>query len=314
MRSHTRLFFRRIVSGGSGLTLGLAIVGAVLRVTVRDRCDGLSTVFYATPWPVVGLLLLPSTSLWLLQRKWRLAAAAAAIVSVIATTWFMTNTHIPPRVEKRALRVVFFNAGRPDERSWHEMIAKIAEEKADLIGIVEAGSNHAEDLALLRTLLPEHSVRFYPNHLVLLVRGSVTDLEFRTCEKRNRFQVSRAQLDGRDITVILADLDSNPVKSRRRPMKFLDELAAAHGTESLIIMGDFNLPRESVYFDSWSLKFREAFDVAGDGRRETWPNLFPILSIDHVWTTTDLQAVRCSKRCHWASDHCALVTDFVEHR
>ena len=38
-----------------------------------------------------------------------------------------------------------------------------------------------------------------------------------------------------------------------------------------------------------------------------WPVPFPVLSLDHIWLSRDLRALRCAHGGSWLSDHRAVI-------
>jgi endonuclease/exonuclease/phosphatase (EEP) superfamily protein YafD len=115
----------------------------------------------------------------------------------------------------------------------------------------------------------------------------------------------------RALTLLLVDFEIRLRENRSRAFAQLDELIAAHRDEPLIVMGDFNTPRESVHFDSWRREMREPFATAGHGFAETWPIPLPVLALDQMWLGGRWRAVHCELGWSLQSDHRAIITDLV---
>jgi endonuclease/exonuclease/phosphatase family metal-dependent hydrolase len=144
------------------------------------------------------------------------------------------------------------------------------------------------------------------------VRGAIAENHHVTLGDHSRCHVVRITVDGRSLTVVLVDLESSPFQSRREWFARLEAELARLRDESIVVLGDFNTPRESVYFRSWRGRFQHAFEVAGRGFTETWPAPLPLLCLDHVWVSNDWRVLQCRKPWHPPHDHFGLVVDLGE--
>ena len=64
--------------------------------------------------------------------------------------------------------------------------------------------------------------------------------------------------------------------------------------QNVFIIGDFNMPANSVAFASLFKEYRRAWDDSGAGWGPTFPREWPIVRIDHVLTgpTVDVTSIR----------------------
>jgi endonuclease/exonuclease/phosphatase (EEP) superfamily protein YafD len=112
------------------------------------------------------------------------------------------------------------------------------------------------------------------------------------------------------MVVVGVDVGANPLRPRGRAFEPLDALLARVKPD--LVLGDFNTPRDSVFFEAWrSAGYRHAFEAAGNGTDLTWPMPLPVLSLDHVWSGPRLAPRSCRHVGSWASDHRAVVAEFT---
>lgn len=78
-----------------------------------------------------------------------------------------------------------------------------------------------------------------------------------------------------------------------------------------ILGGDFNAPATDVVHRQLSRDFIDAFSEAGVGWGNTFHRRFPVLRIDHIYTTRHLTPVRCRVVETRHSDHRFVVADFL---
>jgi endonuclease/exonuclease/phosphatase family metal-dependent hydrolase len=107
------------------------------------------------------------------------------------------------------------------------------------------------------------------------------------------------------------DFDGDPRQTRRAPFEQLYQIVKPHVNEPLIVMGDFNTPIDSVFFEKLRGQLQGAFETAGSGNAATWPMVAPIMSLDHVWLSKHFRVVRCEHRTSIYSDHRAVVVDLA---
>ena len=75
----------------------------------------------------------------------------------------------------------------------------------------------------------------------------------------------------------------------------------------LIVAGDFNTPPRGELYATLASRFTDAFAQAGWGFGNTYSSRWPVVRIDHVWFSSDVQAVRAWVPPVMASDHRPLM-------
>ena len=82
--------------------------------------------------------------------------------------------------------------------------------------------------------------------------------------------------------------------------------------DNTIILGDFNLPCESIFLDEMKEDYIHFFTSKGNGFRETWFWNIPFLSLDQIWVSKDLKIIKSEKIRTSNSDH-SMVKTVVRH-
>jgi endonuclease/exonuclease/phosphatase (EEP) superfamily protein YafD len=287
-------------------------VGIMLRVTrMRDAFDPLAIVFYTTPWPAlfVGFITLALHSRRVGKRHAmhrNLVLGAGALFTWFALSWNFAPEAAPKPAD---LRVVFWNVSSPEKRlSWQA--GWLRRQDSDIIALAEAEPQEGSGIARWQQEFPGYVVIASPGNLLCLIRGELLESDSGELGKGSRFARLRVRVKGRTLTVIQADLSAAPLRSRREPLRRLTELASAE-VGAVILLGDFNTPRESAHFDEMRRSFRHAFDTAGTGLAETWPLPAPVLSLDHIWTSASVEPVACWQGRTPLSDHRAVVAELA---
>ena len=95
-----------------------------------------------------------------------------------------------------------------------------------------------------------------------------------------------------DANNLLRDTESRVVR------RWIDSTAGAR-----IVMGDFNLPVESIIWQQYWSSFDDSFNTAGNGWGFTRINGWIQVRIDHVLLDDQLKAVGAHVGADWGSDH-----------
>lgn len=82
-------------------------------------------------------------------------------------------------------------------------------------------------------------------------------------------------------------------------------------TENTVLLGDFNVPYESVLLDNIKRSFKHTFTEKGNGFRETWCWGIPLLSLDQIWVSKDINVLKATKLETFQSDH-SLITATIK--
>ena len=84
-------------------------------------------------------------------------------------------------------------------------------------------------------------------------------------------------------------------------------LLATRERAPTIVMGDFNARSNGPEYAA----FADHFDDACPSGAATWPDAFPLVRIDYVWTSPDFRALACPSFTPSASDHHPVVVDLA---
>lgn len=82
-------------------------------------------------------------------------------------------------------------------------------------------------------------------------------------------------------------------------------------TEPLILCGDFNSPANGVLYQKLAGAMQDSFATAGTGFGFTIPAALPLVRMDFIYASDELQPKACWVPSQIASDHRPTVADFV---
>lgn len=292
------------------LTLvGVSVLGVAIRWTVRDGRPFAANLFYALPLIVVAGLLLAAGVVWLRNRRPAVAAACAVAALLAGGLWLHGVYHVNEcRSSTDSIRIVTWNAAR-GFAGWTRIAEIVGATDPDLVGLVEAGGSTIEWRQFWAQRFPDHQAYLAGGGLVMLTRGEIVDKRVRRLAGTSTCADVRIDFDGQPVRVLLVDAVVRPFSNRRDVVERVFELARETPETPTIVMGDFNTPVDSVWFDEVRDDYTHAFEQAGRGTLATWPAPLPLLAIDHVWLSAQFQIECASIGWTWASDHRPILAD-----
>lgn len=276
-------------------------VGVLLHVTIRDRIDYLSTVFYALPLPVLAAIA-SVLAIWKSKRRFALLCAMT-----LAVAWF-TRSHSshapqPGSTGKQEFRALYWNLGRPKQPSG-DLISMVRQLQPDVVGCGEPGPSFMAQGGDYERALPGYTCHLMPRGLFVLSKWPVKMLGRGKLDSLGAFAYFDVSAPQGEVRLVLVDVWADPLLPRRRSLE--EALSYAEGGRRCLIMGDFNTPAESVWFAPYRANMHQAIEEAGTGFRETWFWRLPLLSLDHIWAGHDWRILQAQKINRWSSDHAAV--------
>ena len=231
------------------------------------------------------------------------------------------------------LRIATYNIHRcrgMDRRTIPSRIAEVIRElEADVVALQEvigggpSGAGQAEEIgAALGMGWVMHSVRELRGHhfgnVVLsrlpIVHHGHYELTWRTCEER---ACQRADLDlgdGGTLHIYNVHLGTAVLERRYQAGRLAAFVHDHRIIGPKVILGDFNEWMKGLATKTLSALFK-SIDISEHlKRRRTYPGIFPVLHLDHIYyegdvTVRGMELVR-TRKALMASDHLPLVADF----
>ncbi|WP_211325707.1 endonuclease/exonuclease/phosphatase family protein [Roseimicrobium gellanilyticum] len=303
------MIFRTMLHRIAGI-LGclLLVTGMLLHLTVRDGHKWIATLFYAMPLPLILVGWLIAAAWHFRQRTFLIASLCMAFLT--ACWWQATSYRKETQVRSASpkpsgLKVLYWNMAHQKLPST-DLEQLIATHQPDIVGLGEVGLRSGDSNPLVRHLPPGY-IALKPEHgMGLVVRGNAQVQQITRIKKtRSKFLQMDVTVDAKVWHIILVDGDADPFLRREELLgKVLAKTQASH----TLVMGDFNTPLESQWFDPWrTAGLHHATEGARTGFRETWPRHWPVLTIDHLWCTPETQPVLFERVSLPSSDHLAIV-------
>jgi endonuclease/exonuclease/phosphatase family metal-dependent hydrolase len=229
------------------------------------------------------------------------------------------------------LRIVTYNIHRcrgMDRRTRPERVAEVLRDvNADVIALQEVvgagphGGSQIEEigaaLGMGWVMAPTRHLRSHLFGNVVLSRHPIRhhaqhDLSYKTCEQRCLQRVD-VDVNGRTLHVYNVHLGTAILERRYQAQRLASLVADRHVGGPKILMGDFNEWMRGLTTTLLSSRLKAVDLGRYMTRQRTYPGLFPLLHLDHIYYDGPLEIVHIelprTRRSLVASDHLPLVAD-----
>jgi endonuclease/exonuclease/phosphatase family metal-dependent hydrolase len=230
------------------------------------------------------------------------------------------------------LRIATYNIHRcrgMDRRTMPSRITQVLKDiNADVVALQEvigagpAGEGQAEEIgAALGMGWVMASVRHLRNHLfgnVVLSRFPISnhsqyDLSWRTCEPRGCQRADLDLGDARTLHVYNVHLGTAVLERRYQAPRLASFVHDHRVTGPKIILGDFNEWMRGLATRTLNSLFDSVDIHAHLQRRRTYPGIFPLLHLDHIYYEGRVEVRNVelprTRKALMASDHLPLVAN-----
>ncbi|KAA5827556.1 endonuclease/exonuclease/phosphatase family protein [Algibacter amylolyticus] len=281
---------------GLYLVLNMAIIVALLAIhfVVKESSHQSSLLYYMLPLPIIIFtVLILSVFLSKRYRRYNLILTGLLLIIWLSRSF---KINIPEDAQESDLEVVLWNASR--ENNFKEAFIE-NENIPDVFVLVEA---RRMNIKRLQIDFPEYHFYFSGEEISIFSKTPIEGIEV----NQNKFRTIIVSFKVKDIRFYAVDGVGSLDVPRAWGLDFID--AQIEEKERAVLLGDFNVPFESKFFSAIKSNFNHAFNEKGNGFRETWFWNMPLLSLDHIWVSKDLQVIATKKINTFKSDHCMIRT------
>lgn len=281
------------------LFLNVTIILALLAIhfIYKEESYQSSLLYYTFPLPIIIIVVL-LLSIFLNKKIKKVNLVLAAVLLLI---WLGRSfkIHFSEDISENDLEVVFWNASR--NRGFEDAF-KLNKNTPDILVLVEGLKNNVEELQLK---FPEYHFYLSEEEIAIFSKRPIKIIQ----ENTSKFNSTIIHFQTNNFNFYAVDITGSQDVPRSWELGFANKHVKLK--EKTIIVGDFNVPFESKYLSAFKSNYNHAFNTKGNGFRETWFWNMPLLSLDHIWVSKDLEILKTKKIGTFKSDH-SMIKTFVK--
>ncbi len=285
----------------------------IIHFTIKDVFFITGVFFYAFPLPLLifGFILLGIAYL----NRPRYAYTIFTTTLILTLICFKANyrNYESTDIAIPTKTILYWNVAKQKDNNWDVLEGVLKLHNIDIIILLEAKELSIEKSTNLKNILPNYQTLYLRGNMFIAVKGQIEHLEYigeNTMNTKNDFRINliEYQIDSTKYRLAAIDIYGNPLISRKSA---LDDIIN-YSTENKVdfIIGDFNTPYESVYFNRYKDDYFTFRDYQS-GFTFTWPSILPLLELDQVWSLKKHHAIKMEKYFHDNSDHAILISNFT---
>ncbi|MBU2929253.1 endonuclease/exonuclease/phosphatase family protein [Winogradskyella psychrotolerans] len=155
--------------------------------------------------------------------------------------------------------------------------------------------------------LHNYNVEFLEGNMMVAAKSDITIINYLEEKRHYKLNHLKVEIGTTPFEVVIVDIFAKPWHNKKKAFTKIYEYLEDHDID--IILGDFNTPYESIYFNHFKTNYASSRNFQ-NGFTATWPYPVPLLEIDHIWINKQLPILSTEKKFYTESDHGILITEF----
>ncbi|MFD0860975.1 endonuclease/exonuclease/phosphatase family protein [Sungkyunkwania multivorans] len=281
----------------------------LVHFVIKDRFQILDVLFYATP--KLGLLILGMFLMLVFRRARRVLISLVVINIMILGLWIHDDYNFRTDSiggDNGDHSLMYWNVGRKNPFPLPLIVEKVKAHRPTTICLVETENITYENVIHLSKLLPKYNFSWLWGDMLIAHQDGIQQNEYVYLDDGSKFHDIALEMEGQQMNMALVDLIASPIDSKKEALSSLYD--AFKSKESTMLVGDFNVPFNSVHFNDYKHVFNNAQRDIGKGFTTTWPYGIPLWQIDHIWVSNDISLKRFEAIYEVGFDHALLLATF----
>jgi len=272
----------------------------------KDHLYVTGILFYAFPLPVLILAIFPLLALF--YNKKRILFALLGLIGLLSFFW-INHQYINYNIidTNSANSILLWNIA--DQKDYNVDVLKktLETQHIDALFFVEVLHEDNNFNAQFTKELNNYNIEFLEGNMMVAAKKGITVVDY--IEEKNNYKLNhlKIEIEANTFEVVIVDIFAKPWHNKKKAFTKIYEYLEKHNID--IILGDFNTPYESIYFNHFKTNYTSARNFQ-NGFSATWPYPMPLLEIDHIWISKQLNILSTKKEFYSDSDHALLITDF----
>ncbi|MBP1838116.1 endonuclease/exonuclease/phosphatase family protein [Formosa algae] len=277
----------------------------LIHFIIKDRFQPIVFIFNATP-----LLFIIAYGIFLsfIVRKHKIVLFTIIFINCLLGLFWYNNYVFKTEDVKEDIAktrsILFWNISRPKHLPIDKIFEKAKTYNPEILVFVEAKKIPQEDLIAFKNKYPLYDIQQLQSEMLIAVKGKINETAYKRISTGSNCNLVTATIRGEQVKILINDLFANPALSKKADFETIQSIIQTEQVN--FIVGDFNTPYESAFFELFKSNF-ESFHAYNNGVSATWPSRLPILEIDHIWISKAWKPLILHKEFNEYSDHGLLI-------
>ncbi|MCK7588971.1 endonuclease/exonuclease/phosphatase family protein [Subsaxibacter sp. CAU 1640] len=279
----------------------------LIHFVIKDRFPYISVLFYASPLPLIILFGILVAIFWRKQKNlfYGILLSLIALNIYFSIHYFGSKQEAAP--ESTITNVLFWNVAKQKPLPVKILVEHINASNPFIVALVEAREVSDDDIKVLKSSLPDYTVQILDGEMLVLVKGAISSYVYESLSDVYKFNHLNIEIDNEQTSVMLADVYASPLLNKEIPLDYISKAMDKYKVD--VLVGDFNTPYESVFFNNIKEKY-VSFHDCSLGMTATWPVPVPLIEIDQVWICNKFKLLKMEKHTYDVSDHKLLIASY----
>jgi hypothetical protein len=239
-------------------------------------------------------------------RRLRAAVKVVLVLMLLKTAFVDFAWHRPARAPESAMRVVHWNTAR-GVRGSERLFHSLTNDRSDICLLSEAPISF-NTVGLANELLGMEHI-WTESGMMLLSRYPFQPMHEIALDNAHAW-AARVDTPQGLLDIVAIDLISHPLLDRYAPIAELSAwLDQREPDVPVLVLGDFNTPRDALSFQPLRRRLAHAYETAGWGWPYSWPVPLPVYAIDHAWMSQRVRILDYRLKTTLMSDHRRQIMD-----
>lgn len=263
----------------------------IIHFLVKDRNLFFATIFNISPVPIlisIGLVL----SI-ILYRDKKVYKLVLTITILLICHWIYSYYGFKEvTINKGDTSIVLWNIDNSESLPLDNIDQKIKTYSPEIMAFLEAKNIGTNKLKYLKKKYPDYTFTVLQGYMLLATKGNAKHIEYTKLKTISKYHLLETSIKGKIKRILLTDIAVFKSRNRWQDLKTVLNYALEHKAD--IILGDFNTPYESMHFNGFKDNYQSFHDVS-EGFAATWPKGLPLLELDQIWVTPEIEPISLKK-------------------
>ncbi|WP_400081221.1 endonuclease/exonuclease/phosphatase family protein [Winogradskyella sp. R77965] len=178
----------------------------------------------------------------------------------------------------------------------------------ETIILVEAYHKTSNFKTEFQNQLIDYNIMYLQSDMIIASKKNIKSINYLYYKQNLKLNHIKIGIEDKAKTFAVIDVYASPLHKKEDALSKIINYANQNDVD--VILGDFNTPYESIYFEKFKNDYL-SFRAYQNGFTATWPYGIPLLELDQIWLNDKIKPIKLDKTYFHNSDHAVLIGKFA---